>query len=254
MAQPATRFVLKRLNWAEHYDGTLERQPGGRDVASFDTFDAADAEREARERACRELVNPFACGAGVYFWTHLDEPRLRDWLMDHGVDPPQPKKDGTADWVGWWKKGRHKLSAEKRHAVWEALDKVRFFAVSEEPARAVGYAVMLINWENNDETYDAHPDQGEVLQVFRTRERAEQECADSNDIARDAWADVVNEDELDDNGDGDDNSAMFDMRARLRRRRGLFLNQKLKRGEGVFRTAGDALFYEVVEIPLEGLE
>ena len=73
MAQPAMRFVLKRLNWTEYYDGTLERQPGTRDVASFDTFDAADAERARREYACRAVVNPFNCGAGVHFWTHLDD-------------------------------------------------------------------------------------------------------------------------------------------------------------------------------------
>lgn len=254
MAQPAKRFVLKRLNWTEHYDGTLELQPGGRNVASFDTFDAADAERVARENACRELVNPFACGAGFYYWTHLDEPRFRDWLMDHGVDPPKPKKDGTADWGGWWKKGHQKLSAEKRHAVWEALDKVRFFTVAEEPVRPVGYAVMSINWEYNDETYDAHPDQGEVIQVFRTRERAEQECEEQNDMARDVWVDALDENDIEMMDDGDDNSAMFDMRARVRHRRGLFRSQKLKKGEGVFRTAEHALFYEVVEIPLEGLE
>ncbi|AWM41393.1 hypothetical protein GobsT_75700 [Gemmata obscuriglobus] len=255
MAKPATRFVLKRLNWAESYDGTMERQPGARNVASFDTFDAADAERVTRENACREVVNPFACGAGVYFWTHLDEPRLRDWLMDHGVDPPNPKKGGATDWAGWWKKGHAKLSAEKRHAVWEALDKVRFYAVVEEPVRPVGYAVVHINWQYNDETYDAHPDQSEVMQVFRTRERAEKECADSNDIARDLWADIVDEsDEFAGDYETEDEYAMFDMRDRVRRQRGLLGSQKLNKGEGVFRLVKDTPFYEVIEVPLEGLE
>lgn len=253
MPTPATRFVLKRLNWAEYYGGTLERQPGGRDVASFDTFDAADAERAKRENEVRKLVNPFACGAGVHFWTHLDEPRLRDWLMDHGIDPPKPAKGGATDWAGWWAKSHKKLSAEKQYAVWEALDKVRFFAVAEEPARPVGYAVVQINWEYNDQTYDANPDQGEVMQVFRTRERAEEECEAWNDVARDAWGDAIEDDDLDDEFD-DDPEPMFDMQDRVRRRRGLFRSQKLKKGEGVFQTTQDAVFYEVIEIPLEGLE
>lgn len=251
MPKPATRFVLKRLNWAEYYGGTLERQPGARDVASFDTFDAADAERAKRENEARKLVNPFACGAGVHFWTHLDEPRLRDWLMDHGIDPPAPKKDRTTDWAGWWSKSHKKLSAEKQYAVWEALDKVRFFAVAEEPARPVGYAVVQINWEYNDETYDANPDQGEVMQVYRTRGRAEEECAEYNYFAREGWSDVSGDIETD---AGDDDYAMFDMRGRVRRTRGLFRGQKLKKGEGVFHTTKDAVFYEVIEVPLEGLE
>ncbi|HEY1192231.1 MAG TPA: hypothetical protein VGE74_31695, partial [Gemmata sp.] len=150
MTKTGTRFVLKRLNWIEYYGGTWERQPGAREVASFDTFDAADAARAAHENACRKSVNPFTCGAGVHFWTHLDEPRLRDWLMDHGIDPPAPKKGGTTDWAGWWAKQHKKLSDEKRFAVWEVLDKVRFYAVAEEPVRAVGYAVVAVNWEYND--------------------------------------------------------------------------------------------------------
>lgn len=253
MAKPATRFVLKRLNWAEYYGGTLERQPGARDVASFDTFDTADATRAERENECRAVVNPFTCGAGVHFWSHLDEPRLRDWLMDHGVDPPDPKKDGTTPWAEWWKKHHAKLSDEKRYAVWEALDKVRFYTVAEEPVRPVGYAVVMVNWQYNDETYDAHPDQGEVMQVFRTRERAEQDCASSNDIARDIWSETLDESESEPD-DEDDNFAMFDMRDRVRRRLGLIGGQKLRKGEGVFHTAKSAPFYEVIEIPLEGLE
>lgn len=255
MAKPGTRFVLKRLNWAENYGGTLERQPGARDVASFDTFDAADAERAKRENEVRKLVNPFACGAGVHFWTHLGEPQLRDWLMDHGIDPPKPAKGGATDWAGWWTKNHKKLSAEKRYAVWEALDKVRFFAVAEEPARPVGYAVVQINWEYNDETYDAHPDQGEVMLVYRTRERAEAECAEYNYFAREGWSDVLEEsDENASDYETEDEYAMFDMRDRVRRRRGMFRSQKLNPGEGLSRRIKDTPFYEVIEVPLEGLE
>ena len=249
-AEPAMRFVVKRLNWVERYYGVLRRHPGEVAVASFATFEEADAERAKREGDMRTRVNPFTCRDAVQYWTHLDEPRLRDWLMDHGIDPPAPEPDGTSDWAAWWKKNQKKLGAEKHAAVWEILDKVRFYVVREEPVRPVGYAVVQINWEYNDEFYDAHTDQGEVFQVFRTRERAEAECADNNDIAREAWADAIYVDEIDE----DDDFAMFDMRDRIRHRRGMLHSEKLKKGEGLFRTAADAPFWEVIEVPLEGLE
>jgi hypothetical protein len=253
MTAPGTRFVVKRFNWSERYNGRI-RQPGEVAVASFATFEEADAERAKREEAVRTRINPFECGPAVQYRTHLDEPRLRDWLMDHGVTPPDPKADGTTDWVGWWQKGQKKLGAEKRAAVWEALDKVRFFTVREEPVRPVGYAVVMVNWEYNDEFYDAHPEQGEVIQVFRTRERAEAECAEQNDMARDTWADALEADEIElDDEDDEDEYAMFDMRDRIQRRRGLLPDEKLKKGEGLFRTTTGVPFYEVIEVALEGL-
>src|SRR4051812_28115730 len=103
MAEPGTRFVVKRLNWTEHYDGRRTRGVGDVAVVSFATFDEADAERAKREAQVRKKTNPFECGAAVQYWTHLDEPRLRDWLMDHGIDPPAPKKDGKTEWAAWWK-------------------------------------------------------------------------------------------------------------------------------------------------------
>jgi hypothetical protein len=256
MAESGTRFVLKRLKWAEDYDGKLTRQPGEVAVASFATAEQAEAERAKREAEARMKVNPFACGPAAHYWTHLDEPRLRDWLMDRGIDPPEPKKGGTANWAEWWKKNHKKLGAAKRAAVWEALDKVRFFAVREEPARPVGFAVVMVNWEYNDEFYDANVEEGEVVQVFRSRERAEKECASQNEIARDAWADVTGDfgDEFDNEEDEEDEYAMFDMRDRLRRRRGMVNGEKLKKGEGLYRNTAGVPFYEVIEVELEGLE
>ena len=41
---------------------------------------------------------------------------------------------------------------------------------------------------------------------------------------------------------------------RLRRRRGLLPGEKLRTGEGIFRTTAGVPFYEVIEVSLEGLE
>lgn len=246
MAEPATRFVVKRLNWFEEYGEKLLRRPGEVAVVSFATFDEADAERAKREDELRKRVNPFECGDAVHYWTHLDEPRLRDWLMDHGIEPPKAKKDGTTNWSAWWKKNQKQLGAEKRAAVWEVLDKVRFFAVREEPVRPVGFAVVEINWEYNDATYDADAEGGLLLKVYRSRERAEAECAARNAESRAEW------DFMD--GMFDDDDVIFDMEDRVRRRRGMLGHEKLKKGEGGFCDTASTPFFEVVEVELEGLE
>jgi hypothetical protein len=257
MAESGTRFVLKRLKWAERYDGRMTRQPGEVAVASFATAEEAEAERARREAGMRAKVNPFACGPAAHYWTHLDEPRLRDWLMDRGIDPPEPKKDGTTNWADWWKRNQKKLGPAKRAAIWDVLDKVRFFAVRQEPARPVGFAVMAINWEYNDEFYDACAEGGQLEKVYRSRERAESECARLNEAAREEWG-FVDEmmGDVEDDFDEDDgyDIAAFDMRDRLRHVRGLTQGYKLARGEGVFRTTAGVPFYEVVEVELEGLE
>lgn len=254
MAEAGTRFVVKRLNWAEHYRGTT-RQPGEVALASFATFDAADADRAAREAERRTSLNPFECGNAIHYWTHFDEPRLRDWLMDHGIDPPGANKD-AATWAAWWKAGHTKLGPEKRAVVWEVLDKVRFFAVREESVLPVGYAVLQINWEYNDENYTADAEGGVLFKVYRTRGRAEAACAAQNEEARGLWgfADADMAAAYDDDIDEDDMMAAFDMQDRLRRQRGLAGDQTLKKGEGLFNRSAQVPFFEVVEVPLEGLE
>ena len=144
--------------------------------------------------------------------------------------------------------------AEKRAAVWEVLDKVRFFAVREEPVRPVGYAVVEINWEYNDEYYDADAEGGRLLKVYRSRERAEAECAARNEEARGVW-DFMDDTPVEYDDEGDDFEFLaFDMEDRLRRRRGLLGNEKLKKGEGTFRNTDGVPFFEVIEVELEGLE
>lgn len=255
MAKPVTCFVLKRLNWSKNYDDRWFRQPGEVAVASFATAEEAEAERARREKEFRARVNPFHCGAAVHYWTHLDEPRLRDWLLDHGVDPPEAK-DGAADWSEWWTKAGKKLAADKRAAVWEVLDKVRFFAVCEEPVRPVGYAVLAVNWEYNDENFSADPEGGRVMTVYRSRERAEAECAALNEEARDSWDFVVDgmESEYEVDIDTDDMMPVFDMQTRLEHKRERTGGPKLKKNEGLFGSTAGVPFYEVIEVELEGLE
>lgn len=250
MTQPGKRFVLKRLKWAGSYhDRKLFRQPGEVAVASFATLEEAERESAKRENEFRKKVNPFDCGAAVHYWTHLDEPRLRDWLMDHGIDPP--KEEGAAHWPAWWKKNRKKLGPAKCATVWEVLDKVRFFVVREEPVRPVGYALVAVDWQFNDEYYDADAECGHFLTVYRSRERAEIECERRNEESRAEWGDASEESEGE--FDLDNDAVAFNYQPRLARQRGVS-EKELKRGEGLFSSSARVPFFEVIEIELEGIQ
>ncbi len=255
MAETETRFVLKRLNWAEDYDERLTRTPGEATIASFATFEEAEAERAKREEDMRKKRNPFECGSAIQYWTHLDEPRLRDWLMDHDIEPPPANDTTPINWSAWWAANQKQLSAAKRTAVWEILDKVRFFAVAEEPVRPVGFAVLRVNWEYNDEYYDAQNEGGQVVKVFRSRERAEQECARLNERAREEWGDALGDmGDYEDEDEDEYEYGMFNMQSRLRHKCGLTPDDKLKKGEGLFKSTAGVPFFEVIEVELEGVQ
>ena len=57
----ALRFVVRRLNWRPAGDRFI-RLPGEVRLSSFDTLEAAEADRAAREAEVRARVNPFTCG------------------------------------------------------------------------------------------------------------------------------------------------------------------------------------------------
>lgn len=239
MTAPVTRYVVSRLRWWHSVRRGYRRAPGAGPLASFATFEEADADRWAREHRARGWVNPFECGEAVHHWTSLDEPRLRDWLMDRGIDPPAP--DGTAVWVvwgRWWNEVRGALTDEKRAAVWEALDKVRFYAVDARPVRPVVYAVVKVEWEYNDEWNVSYGDGGPVQAVYRRRASAEEACERRNAAERVNW------------GEGD----AFDIGYRLRDRSDLFAapppaGQPNDYGENLL-SVEEAPFFEVVELEL----
>jgi hypothetical protein len=61
----------------------------------------------------------------------------------------------------------------QRDKVWEALDRVRFHAVVERPARPSVFVVVELNWEYNDNWYDACVEADRPLRAFRNRANAE---------------------------------------------------------------------------------
>src|SRR5437879_7691714 len=112
--------VLQRLSWSR-CDRLVLRLPGSTRLRSFAR--AADAERHRKqaEEKARAAVNPFLCGGTeLHDQTSLDEGRLCDWLLDAGIEPPEPGKDGARAWADWWEKAHPSLSPLQRDKVWEA--------------------------------------------------------------------------------------------------------------------------------------
>jgi hypothetical protein len=103
--------------------------------------------REAAEDYCGELEtqerdrhNPFTWGERLNDITSFDEPRLRDWLIDAGLTPPEdPAPEEVSSrvepvlfvWIAWWEKAAPHMTDVQRQRVFEATDKVRLFRVTE---------------------------------------------------------------------------------------------------------------------------
>jgi hypothetical protein len=245
-SEPAVRYVVSRLNWRRTPAGFV-RLPGEVRVASFDTIQEAEAERRRREADAREQVNPFASGLAPYEQTSLPPGIFRDWLLDAGIEPP-PEPTSSLAWAAWWEKQSPTWTADQRARAWEALDKTRFFAVEERPRRPVVYAVVSVTWNYNDQWYYANGEGGKVMDVYRSRERAEDDCALSNELAREQWAEVLEE-------SGEPLEGMFDVFRREEAASDPFA-APLKPGPSQFddsRQLGvdTAPFYEVVEVELE---
>jgi hypothetical protein len=182
---------VERLNWRAYEElgdsaksrakvGAWARLPGSERVATFDTPEDAEADCRRREEEARKGRSPFACGTALCYQTSLDEGRLRDWLLDAGLEPPEA---GTP-WRQWWDEAEPNMTEVQRSRVWEALDKVRFFRVAEAPSRVM-FMVAAPYWHYNDEYHYTKPDGLTPYKAFRTREAAEAERERMEDGARD---------------------------------------------------------------------
>jgi hypothetical protein len=183
---PAPRYTLRRLNWRRtdliagfgvdpgRNHGWF-RLPGTSRVATFADADAAESERLRLEAEARAVINPFRCGSSLTEQTSLDEGRLCDWLLDHGLTPPGRK---PRNWVRWYDNSRSAMDDYQRQKVWEALDRLHFYEVVEGPARPLVFVAVEIEWgcttgtDGRDEFYTGD-EGGKVRHVFRTRGEAE---------------------------------------------------------------------------------
>src|SRR4051812_3802588 len=179
-----SKYTVRKLGWYQppHGDPYTRRLPTAESVATFDTFDEAEEHRRALEAGARAGENPFRFGGcSVFFQSSLDGPRLHDWLMDAGIEPPVSELR-HGDWRAWWDAFAHTWSEEQLAHAWAAFDKVRFFEVVEEPANAA-HAVVEIAWgwlERDWNAASAAPEGGALVGVYRRAAPAEAERARLN--------------------------------------------------------------------------
>jgi hypothetical protein len=177
------RFVVRRANWRGLPGGGFVRLPGDYSVSAFDTFDAADTDRARREAAARGAVNPFACGASLFYLTHFAPPQLADWLLDAGLEPPAPPAP-VADWRAWWDEARPGMADEQAAHGWQGLDKLRFYEVREEPERPALELVLRVEWANREWTFEAEYEGGLPVAAFRDPAAAENSRAGREAVER----------------------------------------------------------------------
>jgi len=198
-----SRYTVRRLDWYQppHGDPYTRCLPTAELVAAFDTFDEANAHRWALETDARAGENPFRFGGGsVFFQSSLDGPRLHDWLMDAGIDPPASELRHH-DWRAWWDAFAHTWSDEQRAHAWAAFDKVRFFDVTEDGSDESLHLIQEIRYVDRSswfpvETFDgahdidpayawalpgeADPEGGYPLRAYRTTRRVSAACEELN--------------------------------------------------------------------------
>ena len=198
-----SRYTVRRLGWFQppHGDPYTRRLPTAEPVASFDTFDEANAHRWALETESRAGENPFRFGgASMFFQSSLDGPRLHDWLMDAGIDPPASELRHH-DWRAWWDAFAHTWSADQLAHAWAAFDKVQFFDVTEDDPGEPLHLIQEVRYvdrsswfpaETFDGTYviepefgwalsaEADPEGGFPLRAYRSARRVSAVCEEMN--------------------------------------------------------------------------
>lgn len=130
-AGPNVVYALERFHW-RRARGAWLRLPGADRILTFADRDIAEAQAREREWGIRRRVNPFVCGPFLHYQTSFDAARLFDWCLDAGLDPPVLTNDSRI-WADWWSLHQPKMTDIQRATMWEALDRVRFFRVSESP-------------------------------------------------------------------------------------------------------------------------
>jgi hypothetical protein len=181
-----SRYDVRKLGWYQppHGDPYTRRLPASEPVAAFDTFDAADERRRALEAEARAGENPFRFGgASVFFQSSLDGPRLHDWLMDGGIDPPGSELRHS-DWRAWWDAFAHTWSADQLAHAWGAFDKVRFFEVADAVPGGGLHLIQEIRFVDRESWFPIETFTGAMDVPFAYRRQPVAEAAGPGRCAR----------------------------------------------------------------------
>src|SRR5579883_300465 len=243
-------YVIRRLNWRRTHYGIV-RMPGSVVIGALPSLEEAEHDRAHREAEVRARVaNPFICGPNHASRSRLPEPIFCDWLRDAGIEPLQAGQKKPVNWVGWWEQARVRFTPQQPAHVWAGLDRVRFFEVITRPEGSVGYAVVRVDWEYNDNWMEPGTEGGTPIKVFRKWEKAEQHRRELEEKKRHDLGYSSAEDSADDRG------------ARYETTRwteeelwplGSSPNGLHSEISTTFAYGGTAPFYEIVEVDLPSL-
>lgn len=243
MSESTMRYVLRRLNWRQSHYGLL-RMPGSLTIGTFDTFEEAETEHRGWEDEVRGRVNPFKCGASFAFRSRLPEPIFLDWLRDVGIEPPGSESTASWDWPAWWEQVRSELTPEQIAHVWAGLDLVRFYEVVARPACPVGYAVVEVQWEYNDNWMEPGDEGGSLVRVYRRRVDAEAYLRRLNGS---------NVSEPDEGDEDDEDGLRYEANRWLDEPNWPFIGPTRAYKTTRFASERSAVRFEIVEIELSGL-
>jgi hypothetical protein len=132
-------YDVPQLSFHAIYQPRTDADSGEYRVPEAAFADRAEAERDAhrRERAARELLNPFSFDYGdPAALSSLNAVQLRAELSARTVAPPVPVADSYYDGrnlARWWDTESANWSAALRAELWELFDKVKLYDVQEVP-------------------------------------------------------------------------------------------------------------------------
>ena len=224
-------YLVREQTWVNPADAFYWLIPERTEVvATFANYEGALADCRRREEEARWPVNPFRYGNTMFYRSSLDAPRLHDWLLDHDIEPPvrTDERDPTPiEWEEWWSQNVGTLSDSERATVWEAMDKVRFFDVVDEPARTKAYVIVQIQFTSDDENdIEADPEGGSIQIAFYERSKADWHCRLRNAERQAAQYDTESDDYID-------------------------YVDRIGKLNGEQMAINEAIYFEVLEVPLE---
>jgi hypothetical protein len=111
------------------YVNNFEFHEGYHPLRAFRDDSDAEAFCKTLEDDAWQGINPFRFGRREE-WTSLDAGRLRDMMLDIGLEPPAGKFD-TARWRKWYDVASATATELQRLGVRQALDRLHFFRVTE---------------------------------------------------------------------------------------------------------------------------
>ena len=130
-----TVYVVRRVDW-EYDDEYFHRieghdDPSSLSLRSFLSPEKAETYRHERERERRGYQNPFDYGGDgpdLADYSTLSSEAFSDRMEAVGLGEVVSRRWSVVSYLEWYD-SLHKPTPEQRHAVWDALDLVRFFEV-----------------------------------------------------------------------------------------------------------------------------